>query len=192
MRRLLILSTVFLLGSLSPALSQDVGSQLKTYFQQADSTSQKMRAIAEEMNQSLDGVNEALKAGTFDSEAMRVKFLGFEKRMTETRAAFEAATVPEQAQHHHSFVLDQYSTAILVLRKTGPLLNTTDKISEVAARAKDENEDQEVLKTEMAALEAKVGKLRQEVEKLAAAGQRFGREAKRERAALVKQYKLES
>lgn len=189
----ILFGTLFVL--LAPAQAQSPKVALKSYFGKVDTSSANMKTIANEMQVSMKGLKEKIASGDFDPEAIKVTLNGFEERMTKERSGLEALKPPAEAQNHQSLVLDQYATAIMVLRKTGPMLDIAKQMADLAATikgAEDEEAAKKSILPKMQTLQNGIVGIQKEVVALAKQGQEFDKQAKAERTALTEKYGLES
>lgn len=164
--------------------------QLQEYFAEADASQARMKAVAAEMQTSMDGLRKEVASGEFDLAEIKSRLSVFADRMANEKQALSHLTVPEEAEAHRGILAREYEVALAVLEKMGPMLDVAKQMTGVAAKSKD-TKDQKALTAgmeEMKSLQKEIMVHQKEVIELAKVGKRLSEEAKDERARLTELY----
>lgn len=183
-----ILSTTLLLAAIMLAGCGQEKAQVTTYLNEIETSTQTMKATAEEMQESMSGLQAEMASGKFDAEAVKGKIGEFEQKMKDEKARIEGLAVPEKAKALHEATLKQYDSAITVLGKTMPMIDIAKKMADGAEKMKaDPKKAQEVM-TELKGAQDEMMALQSEIMELAKAGQEHEKTANEEKKKLASEF----
>lgn len=189
MRKVLTAATLLVVMLLA-GCSQEK-AQVTTYLKALEASNTKMKAIAEDMQKSMGGLQAQIQSGDFDAEAIKGQISGFADKMKEEKAHIEGLDVPEKAQGLHDVIVKQYQTAIDVLGETAPMIDIAKEMADAGAMMKKDPKKAKEVMEQMKTAQGKMMEIQKKVQELAKQGQDFEEKAKAEQKKLQEEFGIE-
>jgi len=179
-----ILSFVALLLVVFVAGCNQEKTEVTNYLKELEASNEKMKGIAENMQQSMGGLQQEIASGNFDAEAIKAQIQEFADKMSEEKTHIEGLPVPEKAKALQEATLKQYQTAVEVLGETIPMIDIAKKMSEAAKEIKADPSKAKAIMENMKTAQTEMQEIQKKVAELAGQGKEYEDTAKAEQKKL--------
>lgn len=190
MRKALTVTTL-MLAFFFAGCSQEK-AQVTEYLKQLDASNTKMKTLAEEMQQSMSGVQQEMMSGTFDAEKIKANIKGFSDKMAAEKQHIESLQVPAKAQALHGIAVKQYQTAVDVLNETPAMIDIAKKMADGAEKVKKDPKQAQAVMAELKTAQDEMMAIQQKITELAKQGKEFEDQAKAEQKKLEDEFGIQA
>lgn len=187
--RKILTTTMLLVAIMLTGCSQEK-AQVETYLAGLKASNDTMKATAQEMQNSMSGLQQQMATGDFDAEAIKKKIGEFESKMMAEKTKVEGLTVPEKCKTLHDTTVKQYEVALNVLGKTPAMIDIAKKMADGAKKLKADPKAAKTVMPELQAAQTEMMAIQGEVMKFAEEGQKLEETAKSERQKLQDEFKI--
>lgn len=185
--RKFLMATTLMLSIFLAGCSQEK-AQVTEYLKQLDASNTKMKALAEEMQQSMAGLQQEIAGGNFDAEKIKANIQGFADKMKAEKESIESLQVPAKAQALHDAAVKQYQIAVDVLGETIPMIDIAKRMSEGAEKIKKDPKQAKAVMEEIKQAQNDMMAIQQKVTELAKQGKEYEDKAKAEQKKLEEEF----
>lgn len=185
-----ILCTMVLLLAVALTGCTQEKTQVETYLGELKAVNESVKKQAQEMQQTMMGMQREMSSGKFDAEKIKGHILEYQDKMKADKARLEAMSVPEKARALHDATVKQYDVTITVIGKIPNMVEIGAKMREVGARGKADGAQRKAAMEELGKLNEQLGASQKELKELTSQAKELEKTARAEKKKLQEAFQL--